>query len=54
MSTWKKIAIGAIVVVLLASMIGFTVYRSHKNVVVVQTAKAKTMDLVSVVSASGK
>lgn len=54
MSTWKKIAIGAIVVVLLASMIGFTVYRSHKNVVVVQTAKAKTMDLVSVVSASGE
>ena len=43
-----------IVVVLLASMIGFTVYRSHKNVVVVQTAKAKTMDLVSVVSASGE
>jgi len=54
MSTWKKIAIGAVVVVLLASMIGFTVYRSHKNVVVVQTAKAKTMDLVSVVSASGE
>jgi HlyD family secretion protein len=54
MSTWKKIAIGAVVVVLLASMIGFTVYRSHKNVVVVQTAKAKTLDLVSVVSASGE
>ena len=54
MSTWKKVAIGAIVVVLLASMIGFTVYRSHKNVVVVQTAKAKTMDLASVVSASGE
>ena len=35
-------------------MIGFTVYRSHKNVVVVQTAKAKTLDLVSVVSASGE
>ena len=54
MSTWKKIAIGAVVVVLLASMIGFTVYRSHKNVVVVQTAKAKTLDLVSIVSASGE
>jgi HlyD family secretion protein len=54
MSTWKKIAIGAVVVVLLASMIGFTVYRSRKNVVVVQTAKAKTLDLVSVVSASGE
>ncbi len=54
MSTWKKIAIGAVVVILLASMIGFTVYRSHKNVVTVQTAKAKTLDLVSIVSASGE
>jgi HlyD family secretion protein len=54
MSTWKKIAIGAVVVILLASMIGFTVYRSHKNVVAVQTAKAKTLDLVSIVSASGE
>jgi HlyD family secretion protein len=54
MSTWKKIAIGVTVVVLMASMIGFTVYRSHKNVVVVQSAKAKTLDLVSVVSASGE
>jgi HlyD family secretion protein len=54
MSTWKKIAIGAVVIVLLASMIGFTVYRSHKNVVTVQTAKAKTLDLASVVSASGE
>ncbi len=54
MSTWKKVAIGAFVVVLLASIIGFTVYRSRKNVVTVQTAKAKTQDLASVVSASGE
>ena len=54
MSTWKKVAIGLVAVVLLASIIGFTVYRSHKNVVVVQTAKAKTADLASIVSASGE
>jgi len=54
MSTWKKVAIGVAAVVLLASIIGFTVYRSHKNVVVVQTAKARTSDLASVVSASGE
>jgi HlyD family secretion protein len=54
MSTWKKVAIGVVAVVVLASIIGFTVYRSHKNVVVVQTAKARTSDLASVVSASGE
>jgi HlyD family secretion protein len=54
MSTWKKVAIGVVAVVLLASIIGFTVYRSHKNVVVVQTAKARTTDLASIVSASGE
>jgi HlyD family secretion protein len=54
MSPWKKVAIGVAVVIVLASVIGFTVYRSHKNVVVVQTAKAKTSDLASVVSASGE
>jgi HlyD family secretion protein len=54
MSTWKKVAIGVAAVVVLASIIGFTVYSSHKNVVVVQTAKARTSDLASVVSASGE
>jgi HlyD family secretion protein len=54
MSTWKKIAIGAGVAVVLASIIGFTVYQSHKNVVTVQTAKAAPKDLASVVSASGE
>ena len=54
MSTWKKIAIGAGVVVLLCVIVGFTVYQSHKNVVTVQTGKAQRMDLVAVVSASGE
>jgi len=54
MKTWKKIAIGAGALVLLASIVGFTVYQSHKNVVTVQTGKAQRMDLVAVVSASGE
>ena len=54
MTTWKKIAIGAGAAVVLAAIVGFTVYQSHKNVVTVQTGKAQRMDLVSVVSASGE
>ncbi|HTR64569.1 MAG TPA: efflux RND transporter periplasmic adaptor subunit [Terriglobales bacterium] len=54
MSTWKKVAIGAGVAVVLAAIIGFSVYQSHKNVVSVQTAKAQAMDLAAVVSASGE
>jgi HlyD family secretion protein len=54
MKTWKKIAIGAGALVLLAAIVGFTVYQSHKNVVMVQTGKAQRMDLVAVVSASGE
>jgi HlyD family secretion protein len=54
MKTWKKIAIGGGAVVLLAAIVGFTVYQSHKNVVTVQTGKAQRMDLVAVVSASGE
>jgi HlyD family secretion protein len=54
MKTWKKIAIGAGAVVLLASIAGFTVYQSHKGVVTVQTGRAQRMDLVAVVSASGE
>ncbi len=54
MKTWKKIVIGAGAVVLLAAIVGFTVYQSHKNVVTVQTGKAQRMDLVAVVSASGE
>ena len=54
MKAWKKFAIGAIVLVLLASIIGFTVHQSSKNVVTVQTAKAQHEDLATVVSASGE
>jgi len=54
MATWKKIAIGAGVAVLLSAIVGFTVYQSHKNVVTVQTGKVQRQDLTSVVSASGE
>jgi HlyD family secretion protein len=54
MKTWKKVAIGVGAVVVLAAIVGFTVYQSHKNVVTVQTGKAQRMDLLAVVSASGE
>jgi HlyD family secretion protein len=53
-STWKKVAMGTGAVLLLAAIVGFTVYQSHKNVVTVQTAKAQRQDLASIVSASGE
>lgn len=54
MSTWKKVAIGVGGAVLLAAIVGFTVYQSHKNVVVVQSGKVQKEDLAAVVSASGE
>jgi HlyD family secretion protein len=54
MSTWKKIAIGAGAIVLLGAIVGFTVYQSHKNVVVVQSGKVQRGDLTATVSASGE
>jgi len=54
MKPWKKIAIGAGVVVLLAIIVGFTVHQSTKNVVTVQTGKVQRQDLATVVSASGE
>ena len=54
MKAWKKIAIGAVIVVLLAIIVGFTVHQSSKNVVTVQTGKAQHEDLATVVSASGE
>src|SRR5215813_14805096 len=54
MKAWKKIAIGAGVVVLLAIFVGLTVSQSRKNVVTVQTGKAQRQDLATVVSASGE
>src|SRR5215470_13343731 len=54
MSTWKKVAIGGGVAVVLIAIIGFTIYQSKKNVVSVQTTKAQNKDLATVVSASGE
>jgi HlyD family secretion protein len=54
MKPWKKIAIGAGAVVLLAIIVGTTVHQSGKNVVTVQTGKVQRQDLLSVVSASGE
>jgi len=54
MSTGKKIAIGAGILIVLAAIVAFTVYQSHKNVVTVQTGTAKRQDLAAIVSASGE
>jgi HlyD family secretion protein len=54
MKLWKKLAIGAGAVALLGAIVGFTVYQSGKNVVVVQTGKAQRQDLSAMVSASGE
>lgn len=54
MKAWKKIAIGAGILVLVAGIIGFTVHQSQKNVVTVQTGKVQRQDLATVVSASGE
>jgi HlyD family secretion protein len=53
MKTWKKIAIGAGVAVLLFGIV-VTVYQSRKNVVTVQTGNTQRQDLSSIVSASGE
>jgi HlyD family secretion protein len=54
MKLWKKIGMGAGVVVLLALIVGVTVHQSGKNVVTVQTGKVQRQDLSAVVSASGE
>src|SRR3984957_14742238 len=54
MKPWKKIAIGAGAVVLVAIIIGVTVHQSGKNVATVQTGKVQRQDLATVVSASGE
>ena len=54
MKAWKKIAIGVGALVLLAVIIGVTVYQSRKNVATVQTGKVQRQDLATVVSASGE
>ncbi len=54
MKAWKKIAIGAGILVLLVGIVSFTVHQSSKNVVTVQTGKVQRQDLATVVSASGE
>ena len=54
MKPWKKIAIGVGMVVLLAIIVGVTVYQSQNNVATVQTGKVQRQDLSSVVSGSGE
>src|SRR6266581_5881604 len=54
MKRWKKIAIVAGAMVVLAGIVGFTVQRSHRNVVAVQTGKVQRSDIASIVSASGE
>ena len=54
MKTWKKVAIGVGVAVLLLAIAGGTVYSSRKNIVTVQTGKVQRQDISSVVTASGE
>src|SRR5258705_6413785 len=54
MSTGKKIAIGSGVAILALAITGIAVHQSRKGVVTVQTGKAESMDLASIVSASGE
>jgi len=55
MNTWKKVAIGAGVVVALGAIVWISVNAANKGVVTVQTAKvAKQDSLVSLVTASGE
>ena len=54
MKTWIKVSIGAGVLLLVLGIVLGTIYFAGRNVVAVQTAKAKTQDLLSVVTASGE
>jgi HlyD family secretion protein len=54
MKTWKKVAIGLGAAVLLAAIVGFSVYQSRKNVVTVQTGRVQVGELAAVVSGSGE
>ncbi len=51
---WKKVGIIAGAVIVLGSVVGFTVYQSRKNVVAVQSGRVVREDLASVVTASGE
>ena len=54
MKRWKKIAIGASILVVLAAIVAIAVRQSGKNVVTVQTGRVQRQDLSSLVSGSGE
>jgi HlyD family secretion protein len=54
MKAWKKIAIGAAVLVLTVIVVALMVRQSSKNLMTVQTGKVQRQDLATVVSASGE
>jgi len=54
MSRGKKIAIGAVLLVLALIAVQVALYESRKDIVTVQTGKAERRDLTAVVSASGE
>ena len=54
MKTWKKVLIGAGVVLVLLIVVAVVIHQSNKGVVIVQTGKAQRQDLSAIVSASGE
>jgi HlyD family secretion protein len=54
MKSWKKIALGGGIALLVVLIVAFTVHQSRKNVVTVQTGKVVREDLATVVSGSGE
>src|SRR5258708_17623074 len=54
MSTGKKIAIGSGIAVMVLAIAGIALHQSRKGIVTVQTGKAESTDLASIVSASGE
>jgi HlyD family secretion protein len=54
MKTWKKIAIGVGIVVIVLAVVGFSVQQSRKGVVPVQTGKVQKQEISSTVTASGE
>jgi HlyD family secretion protein len=54
MTTWKKIAIAAAAVLIIAAAAGITLRRMNQGIVTVQTGRAARQDLTSLVTASGE
>jgi len=50
----KKIAIIAVILVLVAAVVGFTIHKNNQGVVTVQTGRVMRQSLTSIVSASGE